>query len=134
MELVEVELEPERQGRFFNKGKFAKKFRKPYSKSEERAMVTFFLNEGGYQNRKGRAIWMKMESMKICNGRTWQSMKGRWENYVSKDLKKFNISEEDLKKADCRIYENRKGMDEEIEEERKDEEEMELVLETDTEN
>ena len=46
----------------------------------------------------------KMETMKICNGRTWQSMKGRWEKYVSKDLSKFNVTAEDLIAADKRIF------------------------------
>ena len=98
------ETDTNKSGRFFNHGEFSANFRLPYSSSEERAMVDFFLNEGGYRIRKGRAIWMKMETMKICNGRTWQSMKGRWEKYVSKDLNKFNVTAEDLIEADKRIY------------------------------
>ena len=98
------ETETTKTTRFFNTGEFSANFRLPYSNSEERAMVDFFLNEGGYRIRKGRAIWIKMETMKICNRRTWQSMKGRWEKYVSKDLSKFDVTQEDLIAADKRIY------------------------------
>ena len=73
-----------KSGRFFNDGEFSANFRLPYSSSEERAMVDFFLEHGGYRIRKGRAIWMRMESMKICNGRTWQSMKSRCEKYLGR--------------------------------------------------
>ena len=98
------ETDTTKSGRFFNHGEFSANFRLPYSSSEERAMVNFFLQEGGYRIRKGRAIWIKMESKKICNGRTWQSMKSRWEKYVSKDLSNFNVTTEDLIEADKRIF------------------------------
>ena len=98
------ETESVKSGRFFNHGEFSGNFRQPYSCTEERAMVSFFLEQGGYQLRKGRAIWMKMEIMKVCEGRTWQSMKGRWEKYISRDLKKFDVTHEDLVEADRRIF------------------------------
>ena len=101
---VKWETNTTKSGRFFNTGEFSAQFRTPYSSSEEEAMVEFFLKEGGYRIRKGRAIWVKMELMDICNGRTWQSMKGRWEKYVSKDLNKFNTTPEYLIAADKRIF------------------------------
>ena len=98
------ETDTTKSGRFFNHGEFSANFRLPYSSSEEKAMVNFFLKEGGYRIRKGRAIWIKMESKKICNGRTWQSMKSRWEKYVSKNLTAFSVTSEDLIEADKRIF------------------------------
>ena len=100
-------------GWFFNHGEFSANFRLPYSSSEERAMVDFFMEHGGYRIRKGRAVWMRMESMKICNGRTWQSMKSRWEKYVSKDLNKFKVTHKELIEADIRIYGEVGGPEEE---------------------
>ena len=99
-----LETNTKKLGRFCNQGEFSANFRLPYSSSEEKAMVDFFINEGGYRIRKGRHIWRRMESMKICNGRTWQSMKGRWEKHISKDLMKFNVSHSALIEADKRIY------------------------------
>ena len=93
-----------KSGWFFNHGEFSANFRLPYSSSEERAMVDFFMEHGGYRMRKGQAVWKMMESMKICQGRTWESMKGCWERYVSKDLKKFKVTHKELIEADIKIH------------------------------
>ena len=96
----------EEEGMCKKKGKPSQpaKFRLPYSSSEERAIVDFFMEHGGYRMRKGQAVWKMMESMKICQGRTWESMKGCWERYVSKDLKKFKVTHKKLIEADIKIH------------------------------
>ena len=96
----------EEEGMCKKKGKPSQpaKFRLPYSSSEERAIVDFFMEHGGYRMRKGQAVWKMMESMKICQGRTWESMKGCWERYVSKDLKKFKVTHKELIEADIKIH------------------------------
>jgi hypothetical protein len=38
-----------------------------------------------------------MESMEVCPRRPWQSMKQRWEKYISKALDKFGVTTEELK-------------------------------------
>ena len=59
------------------------------------------LEEGGYKLRRGNRIWVKMEEKGICPGRTWQSMKQRWEKYISKSLEKFKVTVDDLKQRDA---------------------------------
>ena len=43
-----------------------------------------------------------MESRDVCPGRTWQSMKQRWEKYISKTLDKFGVTTEELEERDVR--------------------------------
>jgi len=90
-----------KRGRFVREGEFDDKFRLPYSKREEEAIVKYLLEEGGYKLRRGNRIWERMEDKGICPGRTWQSMKQRWEKYISKSLEKFKVTEEDLKQRDA---------------------------------
>ena len=40
-----------------------------------------------------------MENCGTCQGRTWQSMKQRWEKYISKSLDKFGVTIEDLEEV-----------------------------------
>ena len=87
-------------GRFVREGEFSDKFRLPYTKREEQALVNFFLENGGYKLRKGKRIWEQMENSGICPGRTWQSMKQRWEKYISKTLDKFGVTLEELEERD----------------------------------
>ena len=48
---------------------------------------------------------MMMESNGVCPGRTWQSMKQRWDKYISRSLDKFKVSIHDLdqKKMDGEV-------------------------------
>jgi hypothetical protein len=41
-----------------------------------------------------------MEDREICPGRTWQSMKQRWEKFISKSLDKFGVTAEELEERD----------------------------------
>ena len=93
-----------KSGRFFNEGSFMVNFRVPYSKREEKAIVKFFLTQGGYGGRKGVAIWKRMQAQEICPNRTWQSMKARWEKFIIKDLAKYDVTVRQLETAHRRIY------------------------------
>jgi len=87
-------------GRFVREGEFSDKFRLPYTKREEQALVNYFLEHGGFRLRKGNKVWTEMESAEVCPGRTWQSMKQRWEKYISKTLEKFGVTTEELEERD----------------------------------
>ena len=49
-----------------------------------------------------------MENKGVCPGRTWQSMKQRWDKYISRSLDKFKVSIQDLehKKMDVEQLES----------------------------
>ena len=93
-----------KSGRFFNEGVYRENFRLPYTPQEEKAILNFFLEEGGYQLRRGKSIWIKMENKRICSNRTWQSIKGRWDKFLSRNLATYNLSEEDLIAADVKVF------------------------------
>jgi len=89
-----------KQRRFVREGEFNDKFRLPYSKREEEAIITYMLEEGGFRLRKGNRIWELMEEKRICPGRTWQSMKQRWDKFISKSLDKFGVTVDELEQRD----------------------------------
>ena len=64
----------------------------PFSREEERAMVSFFLARGGVSQRGGTTVWRQMEEARTCPGRTWQSLKQRFNMFVHKNLEKFNVT------------------------------------------
>ena len=43
-----------------------------------------------------------MENCGTCQGRTWQSMKQRWEKYICKSLDKFGVTMEELEEVGVR--------------------------------
>ena len=98
-----------RSERFSNEGVFGAAFRLPFNLNEEKAIVRFFLDKGGYHLRKGNKIWKSMEAHNICPNRTWQSMKARWDKFLSKNLAKYKVTEADLTAADRRIYGDIRG-------------------------
>merc|ERR1712112_193722 len=48
----------------------------------------------------GNKIWELMEEKRICPGRTWQSMKQRWDKFISKSLDKFGVTVDELEQRD----------------------------------
>ena len=93
-----------KSGRFYNEGSFGTTFRIAFNATEEKAIVNFFLDKGGYHLRKGNKIWKSMQAHNTCPHRTWQSMKARWDKFLSLSLAKYKVTEEDLTAADQRIY------------------------------
>jgi len=88
-------------GRFVREGDYNDRFRLPYSRREEESIVQYFLCEGGYKYRKGNRVWQMMEEAGVCHGRTWQSMKQRWEKFLCRSLDKFGVTPKDLEMKDA---------------------------------
>ena len=49
---------------------------------------------------RGTLIWKEMEAEHVCKGRTWQSLKNRWEKNILSRLDTFGVSVEQLEEAD----------------------------------
>ena len=50
---------------------------------------------------RGTRIWKEMENALVCPGRTWQSLKNRWEKNIWPDrLATFGVTVEQLEEAD----------------------------------
>ena len=62
------------------------RYRQPYSKGEEEAVVNYFLKNGGYTLKGGNTVWQQMEENWICPGRTWQSLRERFGKSIEKNL------------------------------------------------
>ena len=76
------------------KGPYEVKFRTPYSKKEDLSIINFLKDwkrKRGDLSLGGNRIWIMMEKRKVCNGRSWESMKERWRGHLAENLEKFNI-------------------------------------------
>jgi len=89
-------------GRYQRDGEYCLKFRLPYSRKEEEAIVLYFMDKGGFKLRRGNRVWQEMANSNICPGRTWQSMKQRWDKFIMKRLDKFGLSIEEMEDNDAR--------------------------------
>ena len=79
---------------------YKSKFRQQFSRGEDEAMVTYFLEKGGYSSKGGNTVWKNMEEAWICPGRTWGSLKERFEKHIDLNLKKFGTSKKQLREKD----------------------------------
>jgi len=76
------------------------KFKQPYSRGEEEAIVKYFVSNGGYSIKGGNSIWKKIEDEWICPGRTWHSLRERFEKHIEPNLPAFSTSKAALLKVD----------------------------------
>ena len=81
---------------------FNRKFRAPYSRMEEQAIIDFLLEKGGFGLRKGIRVWRWMEEENICPGRSALALKQQFLQHVMKRLPDFGVTEEELMNADDR--------------------------------
>ena len=72
------------------------KHRTPFSRGEEETMVKYFLRKGGYSTKGGNTVWKRMEEDWICPGRTWQSLRERFEKHIDTKLRQFGVSRQQL--------------------------------------
>ena len=70
-------------------------------------MVNFLLRNGGYSAKGGNKVWQKMEQDWICPGRTWQSLRERFDKNIVKRLEQFGVSKTQLMEADKRIIDGK---------------------------
>jgi len=68
----------------------------PYSEKEEQEMINYFLKYGGFLCKGGNIVWQRMEASKQVPGRTWQSLKERFNKYTCKKLHLFGVKKRDL--------------------------------------
>ena len=83
-------------------------FRAPYTEREDRAILNYFLKNGGYQFRRGIRVWTQMEARNICPGRSSQSMKEYWMKKLSPIIGNYGVTTDQLIEADRRIYKKSK--------------------------
>jgi len=92
----------ERVGREEKEEKVGARHRASYTLAEERAVVDHLLARGGYSQRGGTLLWRQMERTGVCPGRSWQSLKGRFDKHIHFNLNKFGVSKTDLVEADTK--------------------------------
>ena len=76
------------------------KYRTPFTRGEEEAIVKYFLDHGGFSIRGGNTVWKKMEDDWVIPGRTWHSLRERFEKHIEPHLRQFGSSKTEMLKAD----------------------------------
>ncbi len=54
----------------------------PYTREEDEAIVNYIVENGYFNECKGRGLWVAMENKMVVRNRTWQSMKNRFIRYI----------------------------------------------------
>ena len=68
-------------------------------------MLKYLLKYGGYKGKcPPLSVFKQMEEMKVCPGRSSQSMHSRFKKWTMKRLALHGVTEEQLIKADKKIY------------------------------
>ena len=78
----------------------SKAYRSLYTMTEERAVVDYLLRHGGYAQRGGNTVWRAMERQGVCSGRSWQSLKSRFDKHIVSNLAKLGVTKSELVAAD----------------------------------
>ena len=81
---------------------YSRKFRAPFSRQEEQAVINFLLERGGFSLRKGARVWREMEEERVCPGRSWQALKQQFLQHIVRRLQDFGVTEHQLEEADNR--------------------------------
>jgi len=74
-----------------------KKKTKPYTVEEDKKILKYIIDNNRYNDTGGRALWEIMEERQICGTRTYQSMKERFRKRILKNIKNYNLTDEQVK-------------------------------------
>ena len=91
---------------------YQNKRRSPFSRGEEETIVKYFLKKGGYSSRGGNTFWKQMEEDWVCPGRTWHSLKERFDKHIDPKLQQFGVSRQQLLDRDKELNRNKKNFGE----------------------
>ena len=88
-----------------------KDFKVAYSRKNQEEIVKYLVKFSAYKVVKGRAIWEKLEALKVCNGkRSWQSMKEHFRKKIIHQIHTFGLTWRQVRKFRATF-----GLDEEHE-------------------
>ena len=78
-------------------GGYRERFRTPYAKKEDLAIINFVKQRQGARNEiGGNRMWKILEERNVCPGRSWESMRERWRSFISRNLTQFNVTEDQV--------------------------------------
>ena len=105
--------------------------RRPYSRSDDEAILKHILKNKDYSRVGGRQLWIEMEELEVVSGRSWQSLKEHFRKVIMRNIRSYRF----LTKKQRSSLEARKSKEEDAEkveeEEVEDMEEVEEVGEYD---
>ena len=65
--------------------------RRPYSRSEDEAILKHILEKEDFARVASRELWMEMERLEVVSGRSWQSLEGRFRKIIMRKISSFRF-------------------------------------------
>ena len=74
------------------------KYIKKYTKMEDLQIIMYIIKNQMFKKVKGPKLWRMMEERKVVVDRSWVSMMRRFNNFILKHIKLYNLDESNLDK------------------------------------
>ena len=65
--------------------------RRPYSRSDDKAILNHLVNNQEYARVGGRQLWVEMEGLGVVSGRSWQSLKEHFRRSIMPNIRSFRF-------------------------------------------
>ena len=67
-----------------------------YVKSEDKTILNHIIEKQGQARVGQKSLWIQMEKDRVLGGRSWKSMKHRFERTILKSLSSYNLTDEQI--------------------------------------
>ena len=65
--------------------------RRPYSRSDDEAILKHILKNEDYSRVGGRQLWVEMEQLEVVGGRSWQSLKEHFRKVIMRNIRSYRF-------------------------------------------
>ena len=65
--------------------------RRPYSRSDDEAILKHILKNEDYSRVGGRQLWIEMEQLEVVGGRSWQSLKEHFRKAIMRNIRSYRF-------------------------------------------
>ena len=67
-----------------------------YSPSDDKAILSYIINNQEYSKVRGNQLWETMEEQKVVKGRGFMSLQGRFQDHIMKNLNSYGLTDEQI--------------------------------------
>ena len=82
-----------------NNEKEIKGEKRPYTKSEDEAILKYILTHEEYSRVGSKMLWVEMEEKEVVAGRTWQSLKEHFKKKIMDNIRTFKFLTEEQRSS-----------------------------------
>ena len=82
-----------------NNEKEIKGEKRPYTRSEDEAILKYILTHEEYSRVGSKMLWVEMEEKEVVAGRTWQSLKEHFKKKIMDNIRTFKFLTEEQRSS-----------------------------------